>query len=124
MEFDIKSYVQQLEERRAESNRLHKIRQEAETAALLAASIEKIKRTKPLDQQITELMRSLPPALRNRPWTMDELVNRLVGRYHDHPHAQHVGEALRRLGWKRERRWGEGYEGKRIWLPDFCLEET
>jgi hypothetical protein len=70
---------------------------------------------KPLDQQIEELMRSLPPAQRDRPWSMDELVIRLKGRYRRHPHAKDVGAALRRLGWQQRRDWSVEGAGRRIW---------
>ena len=55
----------------------------------------------PLSSQIDGLMRSLPPVLRDRPWSMDDLVGRLQGRYRDRPHAAGVGQALRALGWIR-----------------------
>lgn len=71
---------------------------------------------KPLDQQIEELMRSLPPAQRDRAWSMDELVLRLQGRYRAHPHAKDVGAALRRLGWQRVRDWTSTGGGRRLWL--------
>ena len=51
---------------------------------------------KPLTEQITELMQSLPYALKNKPWSMQELVSRLDGKYRDRPHAQLVGIALSR----------------------------
>ncbi len=70
----------------------------------------------PLEQQITELMRSLPPHMRARAWSMSELVQRLQGRYRDRPHGQMVGEALLRCGWVKERRWEKGWDGRRVWL--------
>ena len=70
---------------------------------------------KPLADQITELMATLPPAQRDRPWSMDDLVTRLSGRYRARPHAKHVGEALRRLGWRRTRDWTAEGEGRRVW---------
>lgn len=72
---------------------------------------------KPLDQQIEELMRSLPPAQRNRPWSMDELVLRLQGRYRPHPHARDVGQALRKLDWTYYRDWTKAGMGRRLWRP-------
>lgn len=117
MDNTTRTYTHQLHEHAREQNRLYRLKQEAEAQAKLAQSIQQIKRTKPLEDQITELMRTLPPQLRDRPWSMVELVNRLTGKYRDRPHAQQVGEALRRLGWRRERRWGQGYDGARVWLP-------
>ena len=71
----------------------------------------------PLKDQITELMNSLPYALRNKPWSMQELTQRLNGKYRDRPHAQMVGIALRQLGWTRKRLWGIDYQGVRLWIP-------
>jgi hypothetical protein len=69
----------------------------------------------PLTDQIEALMRSLPPAQRNRPWTIGELVARLHGRYNARPCAGSVGVALRQLGWTRIRDWSQDGEGRRIW---------
>ena len=69
----------------------------------------------PLTEQVEALMRSLPPAQRNRPWAMDELVARLRGRYNARPCAGEVGDALRRLGWTRIRDWSKGGGGRRVW---------
>ena len=74
----------------------------------------------PLTDQIEALMRSLPPAPRNRPWTMDELVARLRGRYNARPCAGSVGVALRRLGWTRIRDWSQDGEGRRVWRSLRC----
>lgn len=71
-----------------------------------------------LTDQIEALMRSLPPAQRNRPWAMDELVARLHGRFKTRPCAGSVGVALRRLGWTQVRDWSKDGGGRRVWrLP-------
>lgn len=75
------------------------------------------KQFKTLDQQIAELMRSLPLHMLNRPWSMAELVQRLQGKYRDVPHGAQVGEALLRCGWTKERRYAAGWDGRRVWLP-------
>ena len=110
------TYMAQLRAKQEEQLRINRVKQEADAKAKLAQSIQQIKRTKPLGDQITELMRTLPPQMRNRPWSMAELVNCLTGKYRDRPHAQQVGQALRRLGWRRERRWVEGFDGVRVWV--------
>lgn len=69
----------------------------------------------PLAEQIEVLMRSLPPAQRDRPWSMEDLLARLNGRYHARPSAGDVGIALRRLGWTRIRDWSTDGGGRRIW---------
>ena len=68
-----------------------------------------------LTDQIEALMRSLPPSQRNRPWTMEELVARVHGRYNARPCAGSVGVALRRLGWTRIRDWSNDGGGRRVW---------
>lgn len=113
----ITAYFRELNEHAVEQQRLYTLKQETAATVKLVAPIQTIKRTKPLDEQITELMRTLPPQLRDRPWSMGELVQRLTGKYRERPHAQRVGEALRRLGWRRERRWEKGFDGVRVWIP-------
>lgn len=70
---------------------------------------------KPLTVQIDELMRSLPPSIRDRAWAMEDLVGRLQGRYSARPHAANVGQALRALGWMRKRDWSASGHGRRVW---------
>ena len=65
--------------------------------------------------QIESLMRSLPPVQRDRPWSMDELVARLQGRYSTRPHPMNVGNALRALGWVQKRDWSREGGGRRYW---------
>ena len=69
----------------------------------------------PLATQIESLMRGLSPAQRNRPWSMEELVVRLQGRYSTRPHAMNIGAALRQLGWTQELDWTAQGAGKRYW---------
>ncbi len=90
--------------------------QEARAAQITATS-PKATTVKPLDQQLAELMRSLPPAVRDRPWSIKELVARLEGKAKARPHAQAVGQALRRLGWSRVRPFDASGQGQRLWLP-------
>ena len=73
--------------------------------------------TKPLTDQIEDLMASLPPALRERDWAMADLVGRLQGRYRDRPHPANVGQALRALGWAQQRDWSVSGGGRRVWVP-------
>jgi len=84
------------------------------------ADLEKLaqlKRARPLDDQITAFMQSLPPARRDRDWSMADLLPHLTGKYRAHPHAKEVGQALRRLGWSRERRYRNDFDGARVWTP-------
>lgn len=89
---------------------------EAQQAAKAERERQAATPVKPLDQQIIELMNSLPPVQRDRPWPISEVVEKLEGKYRQRPHAQGVGQVLRRLGWKRIRPSGNGGD-RRVWLP-------
>ena len=110
----MKTYIAKLREEAAaaEANRMHAAaqskRQGADTRVLCDVS---------LTDQITSFMRTLPPAQRNRPWSMQELVLRLQGRYSARPHAMQVGESLRALGWTQRRDWTRNGGGRRYWHP-------
>ena len=108
----IQTYAEELRAYCDEQNRLHRLKQETE-----AKLGQPRRRVKPLDVQITELMSTLPPQLRDRPWSMQELVSRLSGTYRNHPHGKNVGAILRSLGWRRVRLWSNGADGQRVWIP-------
>ena len=73
--------------------------------------------TASLEEQITQLTKSLPPVLVNRPWLISELTNRLTGKYRDRPHPQNVAQALKKLGWVQTRDWTANGCGRRYWYP-------
>lgn len=77
----------------------------------------RLRTTVPLRTQITELMSSLPPAQRSRPWAIVDLQGRLQGRYQDRPGLGDLGLALRSLGWVRVRDWTNSGGGRRFWRP-------
>jgi hypothetical protein len=107
----LRGYIENLKARTAEANRLCE-RQSAATRRQLRSDFSCVK---PLTEQVDELMCSLPPALRDRPWTMVELISRLDGRYKDRPSAGDVGQALRALGWVQRRDWTHNGGGRRYW---------
>ena len=87
----MQSYIEQLKADTAEAN----LRQEEETKSKAQGTDPRVLCDKPLTGQIEDLMNSLSPAQRSRPFTMDELVARLQGRYSARPHPMNVGQALR-----------------------------
>ena len=111
----ILNWVAQIKADAEESRRLHNLEREAQAVNQLNKQRELARRTKPLTEQITALMQSIPQAMRDRPWSMAELTVRLQGKYRDHPHPQHVGIALRQLGWRRVRVYGK-FDGARLWI--------
>lgn len=126
MEPFLRVWAEQVKREAAENRRLRNLEREAYAVKQLNRQRDFARRTKPLTDQITELMTSLPPSLRDRPWSMVELTARLQGKYRNHPHGQHVGQALKQLGWCRVRLYGEGFGGERVWVPStyFSVDEA
>jgi hypothetical protein len=114
MQPHLKAQMAQLRAKVEDQNRLHERRQQADARAVRPTQGHR--HPLPLDAQILDLMRALPPQVRQRPWSMAELVQRLAGKYRERPHAQQVGDALRRLGWRRVRLWKGGADGLRVWV--------
>jgi hypothetical protein len=113
-----KTYIDQLKAHAAEANLCNE-----ETKARRHSVDSRIVCDTPLTDQITALMTSLPPAQRDRPWSIDELVARLQGRYSLSPHPMNVGQALRLLGWVTRRDWTRDGGGRRIWLSNVVQEK-
>jgi hypothetical protein len=106
----MRAYLAKLKADAAEANRQRDI-----ADAKLQGADARVLCDKPLRDQIQELMLSLPSAQRNRPWSMDDLVARLQGRFSARPHAMNVGSALRQLGWHSTRDWTNAGAGRRYW---------
>jgi hypothetical protein len=105
----LKSYILKLKAQTHTQNLQKEARITSHRAGTRAVS------PKPLTDQITEFMRSLPPSQREREWAISDLVCRLHGRYRARPHPADVGQALRALGWSRRRDWTNAGGGRRVW---------
>lgn len=111
----LKAYMANLQRQAAE--------QQATTASQLAVDQEQqkadhLRRFEPLTDQITRWFTSLPPALKNRRYHMDDICNALRGRYQDAPHRGSVALALRQLGWQQRRDYTSRLGGVRYWTPE------
>ena len=69
----------------------------------------------PLETQVEDLMLTLPPAQQYRPWSMQELVALLKGKFRERPAPWCIAVALKKLGWSHRRLWQQ-YGGRRYWL--------
>jgi len=96
---------------------------EAVAASQLKVRQNRIGNLKPLTEQITELMLGLPPAQRDRPWSIVDLQGRLQGRYKDRPSLGNIGTALRVLGWTPVRDWSHGGGCRRVWCGSYLQRE-
>jgi len=113
----MRTYIDELKEVAAGAN----LRHEAEVRKRRYAD-PRVLCDQPLTEQIEELMRSLSPAQRDRPWSMEELVARLQGRYNARPHPMNVGQALRVLGWTQKRDYTRQGGGRRVWVYTNSLQ--
>ena len=71
----------------------------------------------PLTEQIASLTATLPSAVLHRPWSLEELIPRLEGKYRPRPATRSVAQALRRLGWQERRCWKKTGLNRRLWVP-------
>lgn len=69
-----------------------------------------------VEDQLRNLFATLPPAQRQRPFSLVELQARLTGRYRDRPSPSKIGEALRRLNFRSVRDWSAAGRGARVWI--------
>lgn len=113
MDAYIAQWAKQVKASSEDNRHLNQLEREAQAVKKLQIA----RRSKPLTEQIEELMLSIPSSLRTRPWSMAELTAQLQGKYRDRPHPQLVGAALRKLGWSRVRLYGNGFDGVRVWMP-------
>jgi hypothetical protein len=68
-------------------------------------------------ERIEALTSALPSAVLHRPWSLEELVPRLDGKYRPCPATRSVAQALRRLGWQEQRCWKKTGLNRRLWVP-------
>lgn len=75
-------------------------------------------RLTPLETRLSRLLDSIPRSVQEEGISLPALQQLLRGRYRGTPPAGHVGQALRALGWRRERRWRGDADGFRAyWYP-------
>ena len=77
----------------------------------------------PLTNQIIALTVHLPPIQLDRPWSIDELLPQLQGRYKQRPATREVAKALTQLGWQQKRCWQKSGLNRRFWYPPHSQEE-
>jgi hypothetical protein len=113
----LKSYVAVLngiikEQQAEEQARRHRAKEEAAASAR--------ERLVPLQERLKRLLDSIPPAIQAEGLSIAALQSQLRarGRGHSVCHIGELGAALRRLGWRRVRRWDSSADGFRaLWFP-------
>ena len=109
------AYVQQLQQ--------HADRDHAAQAAAAEASREIAARTArerltPLEDRLAKLLATIPAEVQREGLSLPALIPALRGRWRAHADAGQLGTALRKLGWRRERKWrGQNLGFSALWRP-------
>lgn len=116
--------VLQTRERREERDLVYIRRLEAEAAADGEARRAEKERAAahiarellvPLEQRLARLLPSIPLDMQSEGLSLPVLQASLRGRCRGNCHPSDLGRALRKLGFKRERRWTSGAEFSAVW---------
>lgn len=60
---------------------------------------------------------SMPPAVRQRRYQIEEFIVRFPGVYRERSSPKVIGAALRSLGWEQKRDWSRAGRNRRYWVP-------
>jgi hypothetical protein len=106
------AYIQQLNaDMERNQERAAKERAERERAATQAAR----ERLTPLEERVSRLLATIPIEVQREGLSLSSLQTSLRGRWRGNCHPGELGAALRKLGFKRERRWHDDGGFKAIW---------
>jgi hypothetical protein len=88
-------------------------REEKERATIKAAR----ERLTPLEERLSRLLATIPGEIQREGLSLSSLQASLRGRWRGNCHPGELGAALRRLSFKRERRWHDGTGFCALWYP-------
>ena len=94
-------------------------REAAKLAQAEAATHAAREKLVPLDERLARLLATIPAEVQREGLPIEALQAQLRarGRGHSRCHVGELGEALRRLGFYRERRWS-GNSFRALWYPE------
>lgn len=81
----------------------------------LAATKAARERLTPLEERLARLLATIPIELQREGLSLSSLQASLRGRWRGNCHPGELGTALRKLGFKRERRWHDGSGFQAVW---------
>jgi hypothetical protein len=87
--------------------------EESERAKLKAVR----ERLSPLEERLSRLLATIPIEIQRARLSLSTLQTSLRGRGRGHCHPGELGTALRKLGFKRERRWHADAGFCALWFP-------
>jgi hypothetical protein len=73
-------------------------------------------RLTPLEDRVARLLASIPVEVQREGLSLPQIQKSLRGRWRGHCHPGELGEALRRLGFVRERRWHKRGGFRALWF--------
>jgi hypothetical protein len=106
----VSAYINQLNAAVAIEQAKH---EEKERAATQAAR----ERLTPLEERLSRLLATIPIEIQREGLSLSSLQASLRGRWRGLCHPGELGTALRKLGFKRERRWDDGAGFRALWFP-------
>jgi hypothetical protein len=74
-------------------------------------------RLTPLEVRLSRLLATIPMEVQREGLSLAHLQTSLRGRWRGHCHPGELGEALRKLGFVRERCWRAGVGFRALWHP-------
>jgi hypothetical protein len=74
-------------------------------------------RLTPLEERLSRLLATIPRAIQREGLSLVSLQASLRGRWRGNCHPGELGMALRKLGFKRERRWHDEGGFQALWYP-------
>ncbi|MGB8278066.1 MAG: hypothetical protein WCF20_09100 [Methylovirgula sp.] len=76
-------------------------------------------RLTPLEDRLKRLLSKIPVDVQREGLSLSSLQASLRGRWRGNCHPGELGSALRKLGFKRERRWHGGAGFRALWYPPY-----
>lgn len=104
------AYINQLNAAVAREQAQHKEKERADTQAAR-------ERLTPLEERLSRLLATIPIEIQREGLSLSSLQSSLRGRWRGNCHCGELGIALRKLGFKRERRWNDGAAFCALWYP-------
>lgn len=83
----------------------------AREASNQKSEAEWTERLTPLEDRLAKLLATMPPEIKSQGLSLTVLRNMLAGKWRGNCHPGELGVALRKLGYERQRNWGDATQG-------------
>lgn len=89
--------------------------EEQERAVATQAALASRERLTPLEDRLKRLLATIPPEAQREGLSLPSLQTALRGRWRGNCHPGELGDALRKVGFTRQRRWRGGAAFRAVW---------